>query len=328
MCVWCCCFSFLIRMFGDVQPHRRVSDVAYARIHGSRLPPTALAAATTQQRWQPHRKLWIAKRVRRRQASSRASKRRIGRQMGIYLWVCLCHMGTTINVQMKFAARIWCSRNRIVRRQRRLRWYANHFRHADAVWTNRCPNACRRRRWPTATMKMPHSTSWWANSTKAMCTKRKRTFWAIRIQRNAHRNSIPDRMVAMSVTSMKCPTSTTSTPNQYRRFATETRIKIQAVARIINCKRIDCRANCGSEVKAAKAHAARSGWRAPESGTANAENGTVVWPVRKRFRRVVREGREVLAAHRCHCDATRRRNRRGKWTVHHSMFIVHHIPTP
>lgn len=74
----------------DVQPHRRANGVAYARIHGSRLP-TAVAAAA--QRWRSHRKLWTAKRVRRRRASSRtamlALMRKIGCQMGIYIYLYL-----------------------------------------------------------------------------------------------------------------------------------------------------------------------------------------------------------------------------------------------
>lgn len=77
---------FLCATLLDVQPHHRVNDVAYARIHGFRLPMAVAAAA--QQCQPPHRNFWIAKRVQRRRASSPtamlASTRKIGCQMGIY----------------------------------------------------------------------------------------------------------------------------------------------------------------------------------------------------------------------------------------------------
>lgn len=66
------------------QLHLRVSDVAYARIHGLRLPTAAAAI----QRCRSHQKLWTVKRVQRRRASSPtamlASMRKLGCQMGIY----------------------------------------------------------------------------------------------------------------------------------------------------------------------------------------------------------------------------------------------------
>lgn len=65
------------------QPHLRVSDVEYVRIHGLRL-----ATAPAIQRCRPHQKLWTAKRVRRRRALSLtamlAPMRKLGCQMGIY----------------------------------------------------------------------------------------------------------------------------------------------------------------------------------------------------------------------------------------------------